>query len=252
VPALLAGAWDSASSADCAVVARLAQGAEYTAYESKLRSYLRSEDGPLEREGTLWAVQAPVDVFVHLAPLLGNEHLERLNAVAQDVFGEFNPALDLAVKDRPFAQLHGAVRQHSSWLRDGLANTLLTIAALGEKSDDHRVIASLSHELPLLMEAAPDPLLAALEHLLKGDGLGMQPIFQDSRDQSALFAHSPHTGLLWALELIAWDPAYLSKAASILARLDKIDPGGSLSNRPLNSLRHIFLAWHPATNASLH
>ena len=276
IPALLAGAWDSASPADRAVVVRLAQGAEYTDYEAELRPYLRSEDGPLEREGTVWAVQAPVDVFVHLAPLLGNEHLELLGAVARDVFGELDPALNLALEDRPFAQLHDAVRKHSNWLRDGLANTLLILAALGEKSgvqlldgrtpqrfvndlvnsipglrNDHRVIASLSHELPLLMEAAPDPLLGALEHLLRGDGLGMQPIFQDSRDHSALFAHSPHSGLLWALELIAWDPEYLSKTASILARLARIDPGGSLSNRPINSLRDIFIAWHPATNASL-
>src|SRR5262249_10850013 len=49
MPALLAGAWDSASPADRAVVARFAQGAEYTAYESELRSYLRSENGPLEK-----------------------------------------------------------------------------------------------------------------------------------------------------------------------------------------------------------
>jgi len=37
----------------------------------------------------------------------------------------------------------------------------------------------------------------------------------------------------------------------MLLRLDQIDPGGALSNRPIRSLRHIFLAWHPATNASL-
>jgi hypothetical protein len=275
IPALLAGAWDSASAGDRAMVARLAGEVEYSRYESSLREFLRSEDAPLEREGTVWAIRAPVDVFVHLAPLLGTEHLNALHEVVKEVFGEINPALGLSPGDRPFAQLRGAVRSHSAWLRDGLATSLLIIAALGDTSgvqfaggtaqrlindiirsipglrDDSRVVASLSNELALLMEAAPDPLLEALEHLLRGDGLEMRQLFQDAHEQSMIFAHSPHTGLLWALELIAWDPAYLARAASVLVKLERIDPGGSLNNRPIESLRHILLAWRPATNAPL-
>ena len=212
---------------------------------------------------------------MHIAVLLGAEHFDRLSSAAQTVFGELDPALELQVKDRPFAHIRGAVRQHSGWLRDGLATMLLITAALGEESgleingrapqqfvneivagipglrNDHRVIASLSHHLSLLMEAAPDPLLSALEQLLEGDGKKLIAIFQDSPGQSSMFSSSPHTGLLWALELIAWDPAYLSRAVLILTRLARIDPGGSLSNRPINSLRDIFLAWHPQTNAQL-
>ena len=100
------------------------------------------------------------------------------------------------------------------------------------------------------MEAAPDPLLAALEHLLKGEGEGIKPIFQDSRF-SSFFGSSPHSGLLWGLEALAWDPAYISRTASVLTRLSRVDPGGTLANRPANSLAHIFLPWHPETNASL-
>ncbi len=60
---------------------------------------------------------------------------------------------------------------------------------------------------------------------------------------------SDHTGLLWALETIAWEPAYFERAVMLLARLAAIDPGGSLANRPLNSLGEIFLPWHPSTEA---
>jgi hypothetical protein len=62
---------------------------------------------------------------------------------------------------------------------------------------------------------------------------------------------SPHTGLLWALETLAWDPSHLRRVALILAKLARIDPGGRLSNRPINSLRAIFLSWTPCTNAPL-
>ena len=33
-------------------------------------------------------------------------------------------------------------------------------------------------------------------------------------------------------------------------QLERIDPGGTLSNRPIGSLRHLFSVWRPATNAS--
>jgi hypothetical protein len=223
----------------------------------------------------VWAIRAPVEVFVNIEHLLGAEHFVNLEEVAKEVFGEVDPSLDLAIEKRPFAKLYDATLPHSSWLREGLANTLLVVAALGGRSgltiegrapqhlvnrtiasipalrDNHRVLTSLSHELPLLMEAAPGPLLYALEQLLEGDGHKMLPIFQDREANSFLFTRSPHTGFLWALEMIAWDPAYLPRACFILLKLSKIDPGGSLGNRPSRSLLHIFLPWLPATNAPL-
>lgn len=102
----------------------------------------------------------------------------------------------------------------------------------------------------MLMEAAPGPLLSALEQMLEGDGAKLKPVFQDSRDSNPLWSSSPHTGLLWALERIGHDPKYLQKTSDILAGLVAIDPGGRLSNRPLASLRSLFLTWKPATNAS--
>ena len=74
-------------------------------------------------------------------------------------------------------------------------------------------------------------------------------IFTDS--ENILTQSSPHTGLLWALETLAWSPEYLSQSALLLASLARLDPGGKLSNRPLGSLREIFLIWHPCTTADL-
>lgn len=277
IPALLAGAWDTASTGDQTIMAKLAGAKTYGEFEATVRQYRQMEDAPLETVDKVWAVRAPVDVFVNLANLLGPEHFATFGEVVTTVFSEIDPTQNLAVEDRPFARMRGEdALPHSPWLREGLANTLLVVAALGPQSDlalpggvapqrfvnslidsipslkaSHRLLASLRHELPLLMEAAPDPLLRALEHLLEGDGANIKPIFQDDKDKSSIFTSSPHTGLLWALELIAWDPNYLQRASTILLKLAVIDPGGALANRPNRSLRNIFLPWRPATNAPL-
>jgi hypothetical protein len=69
--------------------------------------------------------------------------------------------------------------------------------------------------------------------------------------EAGLFSsHSPHTDLLWALEGIAWSPDHFGAAVDLLARLDEVDPGGRLSNRPFRSLSEIFCPWHPETSVT--
>lgn len=270
IPALLAGGWDSSAAADRAALEKLAR-VDYLTFESRLRPLLRVADPPIQQIGSVWSVLAPVDLFEGLAPVIGEQQLQLLKSVCADVLGEIDPAVDLPVDERQYAGLHGKVLNHSSWLRNGLTQTLLLVAVRGDEAgvscagggqrfvdgvigelpalaQDHRLIASLHGQLPYLMEAAPHPLLSALERLLKGDGERIVSIFTES---GLLGPDSYHTGLLWALELLAWDPAYLDRAAHLLGRLAQIDPGGKLSNRPLHSLREIFLPWHPSTNATL-
>lgn len=268
IPALLAGGWSTRSEEDKKVIAALAGVKEYPDYEGELLPYLSMGDPPLDREGDVWKLRAPVDAFAYLGHLVGEKEIARLEEAVRTVFGEIDPSLDLPDEERPYAGIHGKNLKHSAWLRTGLATTLRIMAVLDlanpairpvqlvEKlvaelpglSTDYHLIASLHGELPILMEAAPRPLLAALERMLEGGGKVLAPIFQDT---DPLFSHSPHTGLLWALEALAWDPHYLSGAALTLAKLARIDPGGKLMNRPINSLREIFLTWHPGTNATL-
>lgn len=271
IPALLAGGWDSNLTADQEILCELAGVKKYADYEKTLHPFLRFPDPPIDQEGAVWKIRAPVDAFVHLAYLIGRGDLDTLQKIATTVFGEHDPSLDLPADDRAFT-LDRKQLKYSEWLREGLATTLLQIAVLHEEAglktpgttpqrfiddlvenlpglkQDHRLFASIRYQLPLLMEAAPRPLLSALEHLLEGSGDALRPIFREG----GLFApSSPHTALLWSLEVLAWDPAYLVRVALILAKLAKIDPGGNLGNRPINSLREIFLHWHPATNATL-
>ena len=268
IPALLAGAWDLASDEDKKIVCGLAGIEPYESYEGQLRHFQRIQDPPIDHEGNIWKIRAPVYAFVHLAHLMGGEDFARLKAAALEVFSEIDPSLDSATPPDSFRQPRP---RHSSWLRDGLATTLLLFAVRHKEaglqmggttpeafvndlidrlpglSSDWRLIASLRAELPLLMEAAPRPFLKAIKRLLEGDGSQLKPIF---REGGFFSSFSPHTYLLWALEALAWDPEELTEIGLLLAKLAMIDPGGTLSNRPINSLTEIFLPWHPNTNAS--
>jgi hypothetical protein len=274
IPAVLAGGWHTQREEDKQVVAQLAAVNDYFQFEDRLRGYLRMQDPPLEREGDVWKVRAPVDAFVHLAPLMGRADLERLRTAAQTVFSQRDPVLDMPADERFYAGIRGQRQSYSDWLRTGIATTLLLVSELHEQvgisvsginpkrfvdeiiaglpdlETDYRAIAGLHGELTLLMEASPRPLLSALERLLEGDGRQARSFFQDQED-TMFGPSSPHTAVLWALEMIAWDPTYIATSCLILAKLARVDPGGRLANRPLKSLREILLPWHPNTNASV-
>src|SRR6185312_11620855 len=57
--------------------------------------------------------------------------------------------------------------------------------------------------------------------------------------------------LLWAIETVSWSSDHAALAAKTLARLAEVDPGGRLSNRPLDSLASFFRPWLPQTSLPL-
>lgn len=273
VPALLAGSWDDSNDNDKSILADLSTADKYSDYQEEIIGVLNADDSPIEREASIWKIIAPVDTFVNIGGFISENHFERLKQVAITVFSEMNPNIvDQQSNETDTSSFFKKTTKYSRWLRDGLATTLLQIAALHEEIDlkisstssqkfvdeiirnlpglknDPRVIISLNSELPYLMEAAPDPLLEALEHMLEGIPEKVQEIFNESDD---MFSHSYHTELLWALECLAWNPKYIKRVCLILTKLSQIDPGGKTINRPINSLTEIFLLWHPGTNANL-
>ena len=267
LPAILSGGWDTSNELDISVVRGIAETDDYLKYERELRAFLDGADPPLEREGTVWKVRAPIDAFVHIGELIGQDHIELLRSAMSTVFSRIEPE----PSPREIVRISNPPPGHSEWLRDGLATTLLLIAVwekqagltlgvgAGQRFADklveslpglrtnYRLLASLRDELPLLAEAAPNPLLTALEHMLEGNGEAIRPLFAELEGFLSPVAY--HTGLLWALETLAWDPEYFHRAVKSLARLAAIDPGGRISNRPINSLREIFILWNPNTNA---
>jgi hypothetical protein len=71
-----------------------------------------------------------------------------------------------------------------------------------------------------------------------------------AQEGGGIFGRSHITGLLWALESLAWSEDYLIRVVVILGGLASIDPGGQWTNRPSNSLIEILLPWLPHTTAS--
>ncbi len=275
LPALLAGAWDASNPHDCIVLTQLAGVADYSQWEALLQPLLVVDDPPIEYQKPIWKVRAPVDAFVILGSKLGKGEFESLRKACTFVLRELDRNLE---KSGTELMMAGARVDHSDWLRDGLATTLLMISTLHDVAGfgpalashggpeqwvgdlvvglpglatDGRLLASLQRALPILAEAAPLPFVQALEKFVRESPEGVEWLFTERKDFIHTRAH--HTSLLWALETIAWDPKLVSRVCLLLARLAALDPhpDSKLINRPLRSLRGILLPWLPGTDADV-
>jgi hypothetical protein len=272
--AWLAGKWSERRSGDLDGLAGLF-GSPYEHAREELSALTVGADPLFVVVGDTWAVASLEDAWRYGQPQLQPPDLEAFEVLIQNVLGAVDPRLELPIEERWMAAVRGKVQVHSSDLRSGVASVLALLGARGDEvgigsgtvgswlrhtmwqlfqraNDDPsgQLWASLTDVMPLLAEAVPDVFLDAVQKGLEGERPLLGLMFADNVGD-LLSVRSPHTGLLWALESVAWSPEHFSLAVEQLARLAEVDPGGRLSNRPAASLADIYRAWLPQTSVSL-
>jgi hypothetical protein len=270
LPAILAGRWNEDFEGDRKMVAMLA-GEDYDTYIKRLQPWCFSPDAPVVKIGSTWRLTSPMDAWTHAARYLTKDDFRRLAEAFLTILSTIDQKFDLSAEDRHKAAWYGIKPVYSRWLREGLIQSLILTSIYGEKLGldvpDHAVTwvdgliyqllntesldlwRSLHHELSLIAEASPNAFTSCVERLLQIDP---SPIIKLFDEEPGLFdSQNYYTGLLWALEGLAWLPEYLSRVTLVLGELSEKDPGGRLQNRPINSLYDIFRSWYPQTFASL-
>lgn len=268
--AMLLGGWRDTSEADQKVVEDLT-GNPFGEWIVKMREIALLPSTPLVYQEGNWKFVLRYEGWYALGPRLFDEHLDRLKTIAISVLKEPDPQFELHPEKRYMASIYGKVLKHSRLLRKGIAESLALLGSHPQalrscsqgKAEATAVLvvreilsdadwvrwASLNDLLPLLAEAAPEAFLDAVEEALQKDQCPFDELFV--QETGGVTGHSYISGLLWALETLAWDPDYFSRVVLCLGELAKRDPGGSLANRPINSLITILLPWFPQTCAPI-
>ncbi|MEW5883645.1 MAG: hypothetical protein AB1725_05420 [Armatimonadota bacterium] len=222
----------------------------------KAFSYANQEDPFLRQHGEVFRVVDVEEAWSFLAKHVKDPHLACLQKLVRTVFTGSCPircsrdlASGVAATLCWLGACGGTVNENGS--QTGASVAVRLIDEILSDAEQRRRFVELAPWLPDLAEGAPEEFLSALERLLHDQPDQLEAFFQDRHGESHFFSDTPHTYLLWALERLAWDRLHLARAAKCLLCLAGIDPGGFLSNRPLVSLREVFLPWFPGTQAGV-
>ncbi len=268
VALILVGQWDGDNEGDKSIVAEVV-GESYETVERDLTGLMSAADSPVTKIGNRWRLISHEEAWHLLAPRLTSSDVSRFEQVAIHVFGAISPQLELPVEERSMAGVLGKVLPHSGTVREGIARSLALLGTYHDRvkygegaayvpahvvssalggGRGWQTWATLCDGLAVLAEASPEALLDAIERDLTVFPNPFQGLF--AQEGAGIFGGAPHTGLLWALECLAWSQDHFARVARILARLAEIDPGGQLSNRPMESLKSLFLPWIRFSEAS--
>ena len=276
-PMMLVGAWNEGSAADREVLGALAN-TPYDEIEKKVADFLTFDDAPVWTVAGHRGVVSKIDALFAVGRHLTRKDVEDFLDLAEYVLSEADPALEMPRTRRWTAGFYGKVRDHSSALRTGLCETLVLLAVHGNGMFQVRLgidvegqvsalvrrllrpegdeaplttetLESYERDLPMLAEAAPDEFLCLLEEDLDLPDSAVLELLAPV--EATLFSRWPGTGVLWALECLAWSPSNLSRVALILARMSTAMIDDNQANRPLRSLETVFRYWKPQTAATL-
>ena len=277
VPMALIGAWHAESKADREVLHTLTSR-PFREIEEDVRVLLGFDDSPVWSVGRHRGLASKIDTLFAVSRHTTAEDIADFLVLAEYVLSEADPALELAADQRWAAGLYGKVRDHSEALRTGMCETLVLLAVHGsdlfrsrpESNVEARVsslvrrllvpdgieapltattLESYDQDLPRLAEAAPGVFLDLLRVDLRRPEAAVRELLKPA--EGGVFGGCARTGLLWALECLAWNPSNLSRVVLILAELSKTPIDDNWVNTPLRSLEAIFRSWMPQTAASL-
>jgi hypothetical protein len=272
VPMALIGAWHAESEADRDIVSYVADR-KYEAIEDDVARLLLFDDSPVWSAGRYRGIASKIDALFAIARMVTPPDFNRFFDAAEYVLSESDPALELPEENRWAAALYGKKRDHSGALREGICETLVILSVHGNNLFQRRLgidfegrvavlirklltpltlekLLSNDHDLPRYAEAAPNEFLKIIEEDLRRDeplvfGL-LKPV-----DSGSFGAWPSRTGLLWALECLAWKPQNLPRVSAILAQLSRSKIDDNWMNKPDASLQAIFRSWMPQTAASV-
>ena len=259
--------WNQQYKGDVEVVEALT-GKKRAEVIDLLAGLAATDNAPIAIERETWKWTSFTNTWRYLARHMSSSHWDAFREAAIKVLSAPDPRVEAEGTARWLAD----PCEYSDDLREGMAEALAIAATfepkselntgsmsaethallavrktLNDASSDWKRWAALSDLLPALAEAAPGEFLSAVEERVIANPSVVQVLFR----RSGLFGKSFHSGLLWALETLAWTPTYLTRVVVILAKLQSLLPGDAGSPTPLEVLRQIFVGWQPQTTASL-
>ncbi|KAF2334613.1 hypothetical protein [Flavobacterium nitrogenifigens] len=257
IPALILGRWNIYNPGDCQILEKLS-GLPFDDYMAILHRWRDFEDSPVLQIGNTWRLTSPLDLWNSVSKYITKNDLEILSESFMSVFNDTGNSGETQLISITYS--FNPPKRYSIWTQEGLVQTLVMISLHGESIQSvlhtrpqiwvDQVINNLlfdadsdlwrrtNRKLPLIAEASPKSFFKAVQNSLQKNEPEIMGMFRTKAD--FLGESSSHTGLLWALEGLAWMPEHLFQATDILLKLAELDPGGKLSNRPAKSLADIY------------
>lgn len=266
--ASLIGAWNENFENDISEVSKVVRE-PYSTWIKNLQEILLIDNSPIEYREGVWFVQDRANVLLQTKAAIYDSDLSALEDTTVSILTQVDPMYELEKDKRYAAAIYNKVHPFSHNIRTGLSET---IAILGcNKHFEHakskiqyfsdtvirrifkgaswQLLASLNEYMQNIAEGSAKTFIEVINSITDSHPEIIKQLVEQEGD--GITGGCYISGLLWAIEAIAWDEDNFTDAVMLLGRLAELDPGSHWGNRPINSLKDMLLPWHYQTLATL-
>jgi len=268
---LLLGGWKDQES-DVAMFAEIA-GRPYSECHIDIQRMTSGRDPLLLHAANKWRLISKDFAWSLFEDRVSLAAIERFESLAIEILADDDPRFHLPEKERLYANIHGHIPKYSATLKQHVAETLAFLGAFGGRlivsssisieASVNKIVssvlspdvswhrwASLGSRLTLLAEAGPNVFLRAVKDDLQKSDPELGKLLHEEED--AMFGRCNHSGLLWALEGLAWPQEHVGEVIEFLLKLVERDTESKKwGNRPSGSIAEILSYWMPQTTVGV-
>ena len=252
----------------------LPEGISFRQFKTNLNAHIdkgeaqTASDVLLKRIDRSFLVKAPVDAIDNILGFMEPEHFETFEKILIKVFSGKNE-----IPKDPNSPLDTG-HFYSTELQTGLALNFCILACrgverrtefCGSPAQDwiNRVFEKLNREVDFIdfingkagllsyfAEAAPDAFMEALEECLQGNEDGIKWLLTICEDEFSFTGENRATGLMWALQRLAWNQDYFERIVRAIVELNDLDPdpNANMHPRPSSVFQQLFVTFAPQTS----
>lgn len=268
---LLLGGWKDQET-DAQMFAKIA-GRPYSECQVDIQRMTSGREPVLLHAANKWRLISKDFAWSLFEDRISPAAIERFESLAIEILADDDPRFSLPEKERLYANIHGHVPKYSETVKQHVAETLAFLGAFGGRlivsssisieASVNKVVssvlspdaswhrwASLGSRLTLLAEASPDVFLRAVKDDLNQPEPELVKLLHEEED--AMFGRCNHSGLLWALEGLAWPQEHVGDVIDILLKLVERDTKSKKwGNRPVGSIAEVLSYWMPQTTVNV-
>lgn len=259
----LFGEWDENNENDKFIISEYI-GQPYEEWIPVVRIFAKENNEIIEYKNGIWKVKDKFNSLKNYASNYYKEDLLKFGEIVNRILSDRNTKFDLNADQRSMASIYKKGTLYSKTLRKSVAEALVLISAntisfVNCKNEannlsfivvrkilstsDWEIWASLDHLLPLLAEAAPEEYLSQLHNKLISEPEVIQSLFTEHEND--IISNNYSTGLIWSLELMAWENRNLIISCMLLLKLAMFD------SKVIENIAKIILPWYPQTKAPI-
>ncbi len=265
----LIGTWSEININDKLVISSIINQ-DYEDWIKILQEIEQQNDSPVYYKKGIWTIKDRKNVLINTKSAIYDIDIERLQTETIKVLTEIDPKYYLEKNKRFYAYTYDNGYKYSYNIQKGLSETVALLGC-GDYKFDHaenklnyfadnvlyaifkqpswQHIATLNECIPILAEGAPSAFIKIINSICNKNSIIMKQLVEEEGD--GITGGCYISGLLWALERLAWSPLYLIDVILLLGKLAEIMPNSRWSNNPENSIIEILMPWHYQTLASI-